>query len=152
MGRRANLKHIAHGLLQGFMSRNNSAGGYWAIGKLYLLAVRESESSLTVDLWNGTPEEPLAPEVAGVRAHYASWLRRALRHHALPTETLTHAEVRLEFERKDLRAIARERGYSDDPPFLCPVCLLDDRSREYAAQAVGACRPHDPIREGRSGG
>jgi len=152
MGRRANIKHIAHGLLHGFMSRNNSAGGYWAIGKLYLLVVREGENSLTIDLWNGTSSEPLAPEVAEVRAHYASWLRRALRHHAMPPETLAHAEVRLEFERSDLRAIALARGYPDDPPFLCRVCLFDDRSREYAAQAVGACHPHNPIRESRSGG
>lgn len=151
MGRRSNLKDVAYGLLSSFISRNNSVGGYWALGKLSLIARQQGATTLFIDLLC-TPDEPLAPEVAEVRAYYASWLRRALKHHALRDGILVRANVRLEFEREDLRAIARAHGYRDYPPFLCQVHLLDDHAAEYVYEAVGACHPHDPALESRSGG
>jgi len=74
----------------------------------------------------------------------------ASKRHALQEETLVHADVKLEFEREDLRAIARARGYPYHPPFLCQVRLLDDLSRAYTVEVAGVCHPHDPTRERRS--
>ena len=48
MPRSARLTNIANGLCGSFVSRNNDVEGYWAIGKLRLLAGQHEDLAIKV--------------------------------------------------------------------------------------------------------
>ena len=54
MKNKRKLKNIANGILSSFLSRNNDVNGYWGIGKLYSLILKEKMNIVTIDLLNKT--------------------------------------------------------------------------------------------------
>ncbi len=71
------LKNIAGGLSGSFVSRNNDSDGYWAIGKLYSLALSKGLNTLRIPIKPAVEggREPLIEFVSG---QYGSMLERLL--------------------------------------------------------------------------
>jgi hypothetical protein len=149
MGKRADFKDIAHGLAYGFISRNNDLDGYWALGKLHVLARARGERALNLTLWPPAAITPADP-VSILEVRYRTWIEGALRRHQLSLRQLQSAMIGLAFDHGDLAGQAQARGLIGVPPLVCRVTLTDDRGKVYQCEALAMCRPHDPARESRS--
>ena len=53
---RHNLRGVADGTLQTFVSRNADVGGYWAVGVLCRLALEAGVTTVVIDLLSGEVE------------------------------------------------------------------------------------------------
>jgi hypothetical protein len=128
-------------LLGSFVSRNNDVGGYWALGRLYRLALAANAQSVCVDLLKATVTPPDA-RFADMVVRFRQKLANQLAVHGLPAHSITAATVRVEFSRVK----------SPDRPgdvFNCTVLITDDRGRTRVAGIGGACWAHNPFRESR---
>jgi hypothetical protein len=65
----ARLTNIAGGLCGSFASRNNDLGGYWAIGKLRLLAEQHPQNTVALDVL-GPSMLPPSSEFAPLLENY----------------------------------------------------------------------------------
>jgi len=74
MPHRGELKCLADGLIDSFMSRNNDSAGYWALGLLYSHALELQKKIVTLTLLGGesTPANSLC-EALGTKYGAFSW-------------------------------------------------------------------------------
>jgi hypothetical protein len=148
MPRRRELNGIAGNLLGSFVSRNNDVAGYWAIGKLCVLASQTVNGEISIEL---SPKRltPYSSEFDRMLDHYAARLISSLEKRSLSLQLVTAAEVLIafggSFKPDPLRF--RPRGMV---PFRCTVTLTDDLHRRHVAQQSGEVWPHDPRRESKS--
>jgi hypothetical protein len=149
MPRRRELNGIAGNLLGSFVSRNNDVAGYWAIGKLCVLASLTVNGEVSIEL---APKRlsPHSPEFNPMLDHYAARLVSSLEKRSFPVQLVTAAEVLIAFgvSFKPDPLMSRPRG---TVPFRCTVTLTDDLKRRHVAQHSGEVWPHDHRRESKSG-
>lgn len=140
MGKRDQLRAVAHGTASAFASRNNDLGGYWAIGKLCRHAVESGTLVISFDLL----EREVTPEWRDADAICARGATRFAVHVerlGLPLSAIRGAVVDLRFEPSDDPSLVRYR---------CAARIVDDRERAHEAVVCGVCWPHDPSMELRS--
>lgn len=146
--RRKELKQVAAGLLDSFISRNNDVAGYWGIGKLSLHAQRCGTSLVRIQLL----EESMAPasrDFAALMAGYLSVLRRQLAARGLPIACVRAVTITLNFKPEPPNGITRSHQAGGDLFTLC-VEITDDTQRQRGVSRQGYCWPHNPAREWRS--
>ncbi len=136
MPRRRELRGVASGLADAFVSRNNDVDGYWALGKLYKHAQEAGAPEIRLALSDHLVEPP-APEFGKMLQRYRKLLADHLAAQGLPAEWLAHADIRVVF-----RDSAPSKG-----AFECVVTLVDDLGHAHDSRRDGVCRAHDPARE-----
>ncbi|RVD41189.1 MAG: hypothetical protein EOS30_21905 [Mesorhizobium sp.] len=139
MGRKA-LRGIAADVAASFISRNNDADGYWAIGKLHAHAREHSTAKILIDL-SGQLSGTLS-EFASIAAKYRSMIETQTAAKGL---RVCSSQIEIEFDLpKTRQCSAYETGYT------CAVMIVDDRGQAWIRKVYGCSHPHDPKRERRS--
>jgi hypothetical protein len=148
MPRRGELKCVADGVLGSFVSRNNDCDGYWAIGLLYGRALEASRNEVSFNLMGEREEVPDLALDAALRTKYREMLDKLMSGRSLPANWVKSASINLSFEHpgKIGRALARlER------PYLAQLSITTELGKTLVVEHIGACWPHEPSREYRSG-
>ncbi|NHZ92684.1 hypothetical protein F2P45_27300 [Massilia sp. CCM 8733] len=135
MTRLKTFHHVAAGLLQSFVSRNNDVGGFWAFGVLYGEA-SAPDFSFKLSLLDGGAA-PSTPASAIVASTYAAFLQRALQAKGIGLDEIEEARVDVQFNTA-LRDRPINRDYQGDP-FVCTVTLRSVQGKEAVRTAVGRC-------------
>lgn len=147
MPRNARLTNIAAGLCGSFASRNNDLGGFWAIGKLRLLAEQYSQSAVSLDLLAGSMQ-PSSSEFAQLLSDYHYLLHKLASRSGIRLEEITAAYISVDFLPQSWpRAIYYKRHWGE--PFLLTVTICADGRADGIFSHAGYCRPHDPNKESR---
>ena len=138
------LKHVAGGIVDSFIHRNNDVGGHWALGLLY----RDAPADLCVRLdlleTRAAPSNRIAAIVA---RNYGQFLRQAALKQGIPFDELAEAHVEVRFNANlQLPGVGWE--YIGDP-FLCQVTLQSKKGQTATKQGVGRCLRYE---KGRFGG
>jgi hypothetical protein len=134
------LRHVAAGLLQSFVSRNNDLGGYWAPGVLYIDADATCQT-VRLNLLDGTAA-PLTTNTAQAARNYSEFLRRALLKKQVSLSELAEAQVDIAFN------VAPE--LCDPPytsvgePFICTVTLRAKGGTSASIAGAGRCQRNRP--------
>ena len=146
----ARLTNIAAGLCGSFASRNNDLGGYWAIGKLRLLAQQYSQNALSLDVLAPSMQPP-AFDCAQVLADYHRLLQKLASRSGIRLEEITAAHISVDFLPQPWpRAIYYKQQWGEQ--FLLTVTISADGRADGIISHAGYCRPHDPDRERRRSG
>lgn len=140
MAKRKEFAGIVNSVVSSFVSRNNDLEGYWALGRLYKLALECGANAVSLDLFSGrmTPSWSLGTVVTEA---YRNMLLSLTAKAGIPNEYVSSAEIAIVFG---------ERPGVAETPFVCRLSVVDDRGRLYVGVATGSCRAHDPRRELRS--
>lgn len=150
MPRNALLKNIAGGLCGSFASRNNDLGGYWAIGKLRLLAKQYRQNSAALDVLAPSMLPP-SPEFAQVLTDYHRLLEKLASRSAIRLETITAACITVDFSPPPWpRAIYYQQHWGEQ--FVVTVTISAEGMADGVVLHAGYCRPHDPEKERRRHG
>lgn len=148
MPRSARLKNIAGGLCGAFVSRNNDLYGYWALGKLRLLAEQHSRKTVLLDFLTQSME-PASPEFSTVLVRYSRLLEKLIKISRVRTEEITAASIVIDFAPAPWlrpRYIDPECG----DQFVLTVTIEADGRMPGIVRRASYCRPHDPDKERRS--
>jgi hypothetical protein len=148
MPRRARLKNIAAGLCGSSASRNNDLDGYWAIGKLRLLAEQYGRTTVSLDVLTSSMQ-PSSPEFGPVLVRYFRLLAKLADLSRIELEEITAACVTVDFAplpRPKASYYMLEWG----DQFILTVTINADGRAAGIMRHSGYCRPHDPARENRS--
>lgn len=135
MTRYTKIKHVAAGLLQSFVSRNNDVGGFWALGVLYC-EVGATGDVCHLNLLDGTAASSTANGEL-VAKNYAAFLRSALLAKGMAPGDLEEASVHVQFN-ASLPERAIDVCYHGDP-FVCTVALRPACGKEARMQTAGRC-------------
>lgn len=150
MSRGERLKNIADGLCGSFASRNNDVGGYWAIGKLCLLAEQHNQKAVSLDLL-AISLQPPSSEFALVLACCRRLLEKLARVSGIPFEELTTACITVDFSPPPWPRISYYKQ-KWGAQFLLTVIISADGRRDGIMRHGGYCRPHNPDSERRRHG
>ena len=147
MPRRREMKGIAAGAAQTFISRYNDIRGYWALGILYKTAVDAGRDNLVLNLLSGVSQPPF-PESNALANYYFKYILEQARARGFSESQVTDAYIELKF---DVAPTPRQRvQWTWGEPYLCRVCIVDDIGRTRSFVVRGWCGVHDPKREHRS--
>ncbi|ENW17113.1 Uncharacterised protein [Acinetobacter haemolyticus] len=139
------LKGLACGLADTFISRNNDIQGYWGIGMLHLELKNRGETHVELNLLSeqGVPNG-VASDAAASR--YSTYLANRLAGRPLASALIT-----VEFG--SFGGYPEPQFSSSGHPFVCIVRLVSATGKEYSCARTGRSWPHSSreIRSSRSG-
>lgn len=137
MRRIGKLRHLAAGLLDSFVNRDNDVEGKWALGVLYA----EEPGGVRLDLlrWEATPATAAAVTVA---RNYGERLRRALPKVRLARDDLVEATVEVTFDTAP--AVLPSWYQATGEPFDCVITLRNRFGQQVVRRAHGRCRRWEP--------
>ena len=150
MARRREFKGIVRNFAYMLNSRNNDHLGYWAIGKLCLLAEQDKVSSLSIDLLsleNVGIEKSLEPFANSM----SNLLHKMLSSHRIPTSWLNSAVVTLHFNEHYQKKYHYWRSALGSP-YLVVFEITSDLGKASKQTFGGNVNPHDPRKEQRRKG
>lgn len=136
------LHHVAAGLRDAFVARENDVRGSWALGILYALADPES-NTVVLRLLDGQAV-PASPDADALARKYGDHVRAALAKLALPLERMAAAEVRIAFDAAPPANLQRFGAVGD--PYRLTVAFALRDGREAAFTRYGFCLPEPPYR------
>ena len=148
MPRRNQVRGIVHDISGSFVSRNNDMDGYWAIGKLYQLAVNNEATSVYIDLKN-QKIWPHSDTYNTMMIHYWESMCQQMISAHLPIHFVRRAEIFLSFYCGV--PLPRANVMSELDLYRCTIEITTDFNRQYSAVRTGRCWPHDPTKERRRG-
>ena len=146
MARRKEFKAIAEGLLSSFISRNNDVYGYWGIGKLFSLMLKEESLIIEIDLINNIiiPEDE---EFNILVNEYSNKLIKQVDNRKLNREYLKKAKIKLiGYPNRPRIGLGQYAPNRID----CKLTITDDLDRKHEIEKQVWCREHDSKRELRS--
>lgn len=133
------LNHVAAGLLDKFIGRDNDYQGHWALGVLYAEA-RAAGNRVELDLLAATAQ-PAPPACASLARTWAYNLRQALGRHGASVEDLALARIAVEF---GLPPVPKRPGFNEyGDPFLCTLRLACSDGRAAERRRMEHCKPAD---------
>jgi hypothetical protein len=143
------LKGIACGVAEAFISRNNDVSGFWGIGMLYREALEHSSPVIEIDLAEAR-SSPNGPASQAVLSQFSAYLASRLERSG--GLSVTSARLTLEFGTFGNCIEPRYTSYGD--PFVCTVSLVSSTGRTYSASRAGRSAPHSDreTRSNRAGG
>lgn len=133
------FRHIAGGLADSFLHRNNDVGGQWALGLLYLEAPADLRVQLDLLEHTALPSTRIAEQVA---RNYSAFLLRAGSRKGVGLDELANATVDIRFNVSESQLPAVGGIFVGDP-FLCTVTLVLHDGRLASARREGRCRRHE---------
>lgn len=143
------LEHVARTLATMFVSRNNDVDGYWAIGRLYRIAIADGRTPLELNLLASADDVHQVGDLRIVRQHYANVLLMQLRHAGVGAVPFKVAVIRVHFalsRQQPARFDASYGTYYGDP-VECIVELETEVGHACRASARTRAAPHDATRE-----
>lgn len=135
MGIKERLRHVAAGIADSFICRNNDLAGYWAPGLMY----REAEAqphTILLDLMSELAE-PAAPHCLQVARKYAAYMRVAAAKKMFPHEIITQGLILVHF---DVQCPVRQRVDGTGALSEINVILQADGEEGRANRLIG-CHP-----------
>ncbi|RYE40855.1 MAG: hypothetical protein EOP24_39180 [Hyphomicrobiales bacterium] len=146
MPRRAELQGVANDFVHWFLSRNNDAGGYWAVGKLRRFCEQHDFNTLNLKIWPYAVL-PIAEPASDWEQSYSQVLSALVAGHRLPKSCLVAGSLALGFEALNgVRAVGSSEAGTR---FQLTLELFADTGKKYRASGVGNCLPHNPNIERR---
>lgn len=150
MPTRRAISSIARTMLESFMSRNNEAGGYLAIGQLLQQALIQQQTIYSFDLLTDEAStvfqsEPLAIVPARYRA--LLWKQVSNRHWLKRRIQTAVCSIELKLTSPQPCPEHPERLVY---PFTCSVKITDERGQTHERAASDWCWPHNPSYEQKS--
>jgi hypothetical protein len=148
MPRRKRLKSVANDVLGSFISRNNDLEGYWALGKLYSLALSRSTNTVELDLLSGrlSPDDR---QFATMACTYTSNFEKLLRRQNVPRDRVHEAKITVHFN------VPVQQGHypllTYGKPLDATLDIVDREGTRFSVSKLSWCHPHDPLVESRSG-
>ncbi len=146
MGRRKELKNIAYGLINSFISRNNDVFGYWGIGKLYSHMLYSHRMEIKIDLIH-TTIIPQSKEFRFLISEYLQRLFLQVKKRKIDSNCIVEANILLtgfpNEQKTELGKIAPNR-------MNCKLIIKDDLGRTHIAERNVWCRKHNPKSEMKS--
>ncbi|MCC2955769.1 hypothetical protein LK542_09095 [Massilia sp. IC2-477] len=133
------LNHIAAGLLDKFVGRDNDYQRHWALGVMYFEA-RAADNRIDLNLLAAcaNPPFPASTSLARTWAHH---LRQALGRHGAALDELDAATISVEF---GLPPVPKRPGYIEyGDPFLCSLRLVAKDGRVAERRRMEHCAPAD---------
>jgi hypothetical protein len=148
MPRRSEVKCVADGVLGSFVSRNNDCAGYWAIGLLYRRALGACSNGTSFTLVGvGDEAHDLAIDTE-LQAKYRELLAKLMAGRSLPANWIKSAKITVHFEYAgEFRRVLAKL----EKPYLAQLSVTTDLGKIFTVEHLGACWPHEPTRESRSG-
>ena len=147
MPRRRELKGICLNFSELLNCRNNDYLGYWAIGKLCLLAKNESVNSISLNLVNFSNSLDSA-EVVLMGKQMRSYLDRILNAHKIPNDWVKSVSVKFIFN-PEYQHKYHYWGSALGNPYLLQLIIETDLGYINSAIQGGNIKPHDPSKEQR---
>lgn len=138
MAIRERLNHVAAGIADSFISRNNDLHGYWSPGLMYRELPGPS-FDVELDLREGSAI-PDGHDCGQVARTYAEFMRRALVKQGLQPSALTHASLHVQFNAAI--TLGNDYHYLRGEPFTVRVRLVIG-DREGSTVRKGRCSPCD---------
>lgn len=135
------LRHVAAGLRDAFISRNNDLQGDWALGPLYAHADAATKT-VVLHLLDGRAMPPSLPADAVARK-YTAYVRHALEKLGLADGDVVRAEVALAFD--VVPDMPLQRSGALGQPFLLTVTLALGDGRQASYRRYGFCLPNPPF-------
>ena len=132
---RARLKHVAAGIADSFISRNNDLFGFWAPGLMYQ-EVAGAPRLIVLDLLT-EHADPVMPNCESVARNYAAFMRLALTRNGLRSDALSQASINVQF---NAPVVAAFPSYWSGDPFAIEV-ILRGCGREGTAIRRSLCLP-----------
>lgn len=148
MPRKAYLMNIASGLCGSFASRNNDMDGYWAIGKLRLLAEQNGQTTVSLDVLLSSMQ-PSSSEFTPILARYRRLLAKLADLSHIQLEEIMSACITLDFAPPPWPRVSYYKLQWGNQ-FILTVTINANGRATGTVRHAGYCRPHDPFRERRS--
>jgi hypothetical protein len=148
MAKSKSLKSVIYSLIHPFTSRNNDVKGYWALGMLYSLVLKNNSKRIEIDLLNKIMTYPDF-QFNGMIDHYRIFIENQMSNLGLHFELLNKAIIEIVFEDSPPKLsldLLTLRG----KPFTCIGTFVYEKSKCFKGKIVGFCSPHDPTVEFRS--
>ena len=144
------LKSVAQGMLDSFTSRNNDAGGYWAVGQLLQQALTHKQTAYHFDLLNDSASQVFGQrplQIVPLRYRALFWQqltdRQWLKQH------VAKAYCSIEFDLTNDK-LSPERPDLVTYGFECSVKITDDYGQTHERKISSWCWPHNPRYESKS--
>ncbi|MCA1855029.1 hypothetical protein LE190_03670 [Massilia oculi] len=136
---RYKLNHMAAGLLDKFIGRNNGYECHWALGVLYCEA-RQAGNRVELDLLAGSAF-PALPASTSMAHTWQRYLQLALGRHGETVGGLTEASIAVAF---GLPPVPKRPGYIEyGDPFQCTLRLVAANGRCAERRRMQHCHPAD---------
>lgn len=150
MVRRTEIKGVARNLAHKLTSRNNDYSGYWAAGKLYLLAEQMTVDSISInllELQSKTLDESFTLYTKNIQ-HFFYEMLAAQR---IPLSWIKSADVIFSFNEAYQNKYHKWRS-ALGVPYLVTLEITTDLGKIYKQVFGGNVNPHDPRKEQRRAG
>ncbi|CAL2057871.1 hypothetical protein [Tenacibaculum sp. 190524A05c] len=134
--KRNKIKNIANGILNSFISRNNDIGGYWGIGKLYYLMLKNESNTIEINLI----EQIINPEGGEFNimvSNYSNLFFEKMKEKNIDKKVI-----------KELKIILKSSINLNEPYLLnkidCSIYFMDISDNEFSLDKSVMCRKHNP--------
>jgi hypothetical protein len=139
MRRHGRLQGVANSFLSHFVSRNNDAGGYWALGEIYSYTVDLGMTTLELDMKAiGRVDRDVLNRALEQRA---AVLARLLELEGFVLNDMTDARVTLEF-RSPETGLTRKENFGRGDLARCSVRLVSKGGLAATASVRFRVEPH----------
>ena len=141
MARVKNLKSVAYGLCDHFLSLYNRINGYWALGVLYKQALNINTKSISFELLSNSVE-PKSITAKEPLDHMNEFFRRLLDNHNVESDTVKKAYINITFDVEPTKFdlfLVEQFGN----PLICEVVLIDFGNNIYSYQLRDRCIEYD---------
>ncbi len=144
MARRIELKGIAGGLINSFVSRNNDINGYWALGVIFKFLTEQNCQKFHLNLLGGhsIPHYIYSDNLA---KPYRDFLFKQASKKGFEISQIKKAYIELDFDVIPFKNHIKNLHHGN--PFSCICYLVDDNETVWKAKIDGQCWKHDPDRE-----
>jgi hypothetical protein len=142
------LNSVVYCLVHSFTSRNNDVKGYWALGKLFELALKNNSKKIEIDFLNRILNYPDFM-FNGMIDHYRLFIETQMSTLGLHFELVTKAGINIVFEDNPPK-LPLDLLILRGKPFSCVGTLIYEQNKCYTGTIAGYCAPHDPRLELRS--
>lgn len=143
MPRRKDLNHVAQLLLCRFMCRSNDLDGYWAIGRLYNIALSSRCIKLNFDIIKSC-SEPQHPSLEYLAKLYTSNLWNIIGEKHIPVNYLQSAKIKVEFN-VDVDRMAIWDKHPVGDPCIATISISTDHGKIFTQARGTRCLPKNEI-------
>lgn len=134
--KRNKIKNIANGILNSFISRNNDIGGYWGIGKLYYLMLKNESNTIEINLIEQIIN-PEGEEFNCMVSKYSNLFFKKMKEKNIDKKVI-----------KELKIILKSSINLNEPYLLnkidCSIYFMDISDNEFSLDKNVMCRKHNP--------
>jgi len=140
------LKGVAHNIGHSFTSLMNYAADDYVMGHILRLARASGKNTLRIDFMTGdaAPPELLVEPVSRACSNYTSFFWSLVQSSGSDRSCVQSAALVVRYDLTAQRPTVRDPLFLESP-YVCEVCIVDIRGRNYTARLEGWWYPeHSP--------